>query len=100
MSVSSWSGLIPGLKDHFLDSIQCLNSGNISIRHVGGNQIGNQGQIPLDVQRLTIQNISGNPSFHYCLAFFPDFAVGRGDCIGSDSVDAGNLVEALVHPPV
>ncbi|CDB30339.1 unknown [Firmicutes bacterium CAG:137] len=45
-------GLIPGLQNHLLDARDLGNGRNLAIFHVGGNQVGSQGQVPDHIQLL------------------------------------------------
>ncbi len=75
------TGGIAGFQNHILDPRQLPYGLHFSIRHVGGNQIGGQRQVPDHIQGFAVQRLGGNGRRHPRLTPGQPLAVGHGSGI-------------------
>ena len=76
--------LIPGLQNDLLHPRYCLDGFDVSIGHIGGNQVGRQGQVPHHIQLFPRQGLPGNGLCHGFLALLQAGAVSRGAPVRSN----------------
>ena len=71
-------GLIAGLQDHILHAGDGLDGLDVAVGHVGGDDVGRQGQVPDHIQLLAAQDLLGDPAGHRLLLRLQLVAVCHG----------------------
>ena len=77
--------LIPGLQNDFLHPGYRFNGLHVPVPHIGGNQVGCQGQVPHHIQCFSGQSLPGNGLGHGLLALLQTGPVGCGAPVGSNA---------------
>ena len=80
-------GEIPGLQDHLLHAGNILDLFHVTVGHIGGNDIGCQGQVPDHVQLLPVQHLAGDAVRHGGLLPLQPHAVAGGLGIAADAAE-------------
>ena len=93
LAVVDHAGLIPGLDDHSLDALDLLDLLDLAILHVGGDDVGRQGQIPNHIQGLAVQGLLGNGLGHLLLLVLQLLAVFHGLAVGSEALGGEAFVQ-------
>ena len=76
------SRIIAVLQVHGLNTGYLLDLLDLAVGHVGGDDVGSQGQVPGNIQLRSGGHL--NPGLHAFLLLFQVCAVGHGFCIVSD----------------
>ena len=93
LAVVDHAGLIPGLDNHGLDALDLLDLLDLAILHVGGDDVGRQGQVPHHVQSLAVQGLLGNGLGHLLLLVLQLLAVFHGLAVGSEALGGEAFVQ-------
>ncbi len=89
--------LIAGFDQDLLNARDLFDGLNLTVFHIGGNDIGRQGQVPDHVQFLAVKSLGGNGLRHGFLILFHFVAIGHRSIAGNNFVHCDALLRSERH---